>query len=65
MMGEGSLKLRIYGDFILVGAFGIVAPVTLAPINRHWTVFLVSVAMFAMAVAFLRDGLRTLDNLHK
>lgn len=59
MMGQGSLKLRILGDFFLVGAFGLVAPAMLAPISRNWSVVLVSVATFVICIAFLWDGLRT------
>jgi len=65
MMGHNSLRRRVVGDFALVGAFGIVAPALLAPINRHWSVMLVAFAAFAIAVGFLVDGLRTLDRLNK
>jgi hypothetical protein len=51
-------RLRMITDFILVGAFGLAAPVMLAPIGRSWGVMLIGVATFAIGIVFLWDGLR-------
>lgn len=59
------LRLRIIADFILVAAFGFVAPALLAPIGRNWGVMLVSVATFAICVAFLWDGLRMAGRIRR
>jgi hypothetical protein len=58
-------RLRMIGDFILVGAFGLAAPAMLAPIGRNWGVGLVAGATFAIGIAFLWDGLRQATRLHR
>jgi len=62
---QDMLRLRMITDFILVGAFGLVAPAMLAPIGRNWSVALVSAATFAIGIAFLWDGLRMAQRLHR
>jgi hypothetical protein len=61
---QGMHRLRIIADFILVGAFGLAAPAILAPIGRNWGVMLISVATFAIGIAFLWDGLRMAQRPH-
>ncbi|HTW48705.1 MAG TPA: hypothetical protein VMD92_12200 [Acidobacteriaceae bacterium] len=63
--GQGMHRLRMIADFILVGAFGFAAPAMLAPIGRNWGVMLVSVATFAIGIAFLWDGLRMAQRPHR
>lgn len=58
-------RLRMIADFILVGAFGLAAPVVLSPIDRSWGVALAAVATFAIGIAFLWDGLRIAQRLHR
>jgi hypothetical protein len=58
-------RLRMFVDFLLVGAFGLAAPVMLAPIGRNWVVMLISVATFAIGIVFLCDGLRMAQRLHR
>jgi hypothetical protein len=58
-------RLRVIADFILVGAFGLAAPAILSPIGRNWGVGLVAVATFAIGMAFLWDGLRTMQGPHR
>lgn len=65
MIRQGKLRLRMMADFVLVVAFGLCAPALLAPIARSWDVMLTSCATFAISVAFLWDGLRTADRLHR
>jgi hypothetical protein len=62
---QGMLRLRMIADFILVGAFGLAAPAMLAPIGRNWGVMLIGVATFAIGIAFLWDGLRMVQRLHR
>jgi len=57
-------RLRMISDFLMVVAFGLVAPALLAPIARSRSVLLVSVVTFALCLAFLWDGLRTAKHLH-
>ena len=58
-------RLRLFTDFLLVAAFGLVAPALLSPIGRNWGVLLVSAAAFAIGVAFLWDGLREAQRPHR
>jgi hypothetical protein len=58
-------KPRMIADFVFVCAFGLVAPVSLAPISRSWGVMLVGFATFFVAAGFLLDALRTLQRWHK
>lgn len=57
-------RLRVISDFLMVVAFGVVAPALLAPIARSWSVVLASGVTFALCLAFLWDGLRTASRLH-
>jgi hypothetical protein len=63
--GQDMHRLRMITDFILVAAFGFAAPALLAPIGRNWGVMLISVATFAIGIAFLWDGLRMAQRPHR
>jgi hypothetical protein len=63
MNSHRSIKLRMIADFVLVFAFGFVAPLILAPISKNWTVMLIAFATFLIAIGSLWDGLRTMQRL--
>jgi hypothetical protein len=63
--GRDMHRARMICDFVLVGAFGLAAPAILAPIGRNWGVMLTSAATFAIGIAFLWDGLRMAQRLHR
>ena len=52
-------------DLVLVGVFGLLAPIILTPIGRNWGVLAASFAVFLLIVGFLLDGLRTLARFRK
>jgi hypothetical protein len=58
-------RVRMIADFILVGAFGLVAPAVLAPIGRNWSVMLIGAATFAIGIVCLWDGLRMAHRLQR
>jgi hypothetical protein len=52
-------------DFILVCAFGFVAPPLLAPISKSPNTMLAAFVIFLLSIGFLWDGLRTWQRLRK
>jgi hypothetical protein len=65
MNARGFLKLRMISDLVLVCAFGFAAPFLLAPLSRSWVLLLTSFVPILLALVFLRDGLRTFEQLRK
>jgi hypothetical protein len=47
-------------DAVMALAFGIVAPIVLAPASRNWQTMLVTSASFLFAAAFQFDLIRTI-----